>query len=456
MAEAAENAQLRYQAPNVPSDVPWERIKPGETVLVRGLGLNFFDVMIALTVGRGGEFRPVNGGPGRTLEYWASGSEPKIIAASRRGTPYRAKACIDDFIPDSVKLEYFDSEVVIQEIAEQRVTNPGAAAEFETHVWPMLHRDVLLAYYRTAAERIPGRFALDPFEFMRRFRAVLDAGHQAGELVWLSEARDLVAEFAPELGFLDVQGLGHPFAERGFGSADEYQKTVLEYLEADALSSAGGEKDPLKMAIATLNAGRMEIKDMIAEGLVSDDSRLNQVQGWFEPLVEGLASGPPVQRIEELAALARASIVEFIGPDPEFRVDPVSAAFIASSPWVDAPSCTARVLVEAMMPANRVLQTASPLLRQLLDDGLAAPLTMHNAAGEPIPGQGLDVVGEPYRLVDAQGLAHRAIFVLGLQLSSVQWGTAIAAQAGAPLKGAARSIGDAQDIADELVRLSQN
>lgn len=456
MAEAATNANLRYQGPNVPSDVPWERIQPGETVLVRGLGLNFFDVMIALTVGRGGEFRQVNGGPGRALEYWPSGNEPKIVAASRRGTPYRAKACIDDFIPPSVELKYFDSDLIIQKIAEQRVVNPNATANFEAHVWPLLHRDVLLAYYRTAAERIPGRFALEPQEFMRRLVEVLDAEHQEGARVWLSEAQDLVAEFAPELGFLDVPGLGHPFAGRGFGSAKEYQKTVLEYLEADALSSAGGERDPLKMAIGTLNAGRMEVKNMIAEGLISDDSRLNEVQSWFEPLVEGLSSGPPVQRIEELAALVRASLVEFIGPDPEFGIDTVSAAFTASSPWVDAPSCVAPVLVEAMMPANRVMQTASPLLRQLLDDGLAAPLTMRNAAGEPIQGQGLDVVGDPYRLVDVHGVAHRALFVLGLQLSSVQWGTAIAAQAGASLEGAARTLGDAQDIANELVRLSQN
>ncbi len=66
------------------------------------------------------------------------------------------------------------------------------------------------------------------------------------------------------------------------------------------------------------------------------------------------------------------------------------------------------------------------------------------------------MVGDPYRLVDVHGVAHRALFVLGLQLSSVQWGTAIAAQAGASLEGAARTLGDAQDIANELVRLSQN
>lgn len=455
MAQAADEAGLAYQGPNVPGDVAWDKVPAGETVLVRGLGLNFFDVMIALTVGRGGQFNEINGGPGRALEYWPSGREPRIAAASRRGTPYRAKSCIEEFIPDSVSLRYLDFDVIVQKVAEARALNPEAAVRFDAHVWPLLHRDVLLAYYRTAAKRHPSRFEVDPDEFVDNLVAVLDAEHQAGSQVWLEGARRLVDEQAPVLGFLDVPRLGHPFAERGFSSLKEYQKAVMEYLEFDAISSVEGEKDPLKMAIATLNAGRMVVKKMITERLISDESRQSEVQGWFEPLVEGLASGPPLQRIEELAALARANIVEFIGPDPEFEIDRPSGVFTASSPWVDAPACTARTLIEAMMPANRVLQTASPLLRQLLDDGLATAFHMRNDQGEPFPGSGLEVMGEPYRMVDAQGVAHRAIFVLGLQLSSAQWGTAIAAQAGAALDGAARTLGDAQDIARELLRLSQ-
>lgn len=455
MALAAEDAGLLYQGPNVPADVAWDRVPGGETVLVRGLGLNFFDVMIALTVGRSGQFVEINGGPGRALEYWPSGREPRIVAASRRGTPYRAKSCIEEFIPDSVRLRYLDREVIVQKVAEARTLNPEATVRFDAHVWPLLHRDVLLAYYRTAAQRHPARFKADPEEFVVTLLAALDAEHQAGSQVWLHDARRLIDEMAPALGFLDVPGLGHPFAERGFSSHDEYQQAVMEYLEYDAIASEEGKKDPLKMAIATLNAGRMVVKDMVAEGLISDESRLGEIQGWFEPLVEGLSSGPPLQRIEELAALARANVVEFIGPDPEFGIDVPTGLFTASSPWVDAPAYTARTLIEAMMPANRVLQTDSSLLRQLLDDGLAAAFTMRNDQGEPLPGQGLDVVGDPYRMVDAQGLAHRAVFVLGLQLSSAQWGTAIAAQAGAPLDGAARTLGDAQDIVRELLRLSQ-
>lgn len=313
---------------------------------------------------------------------------------------------------------------------------------------------MLATYYRTMVRTTPGRIGGDPAAFLRDFEAVLDAPHRNGDQVWLSQARDLVLERAPEAGWLNVPAMAHPFAGQGFACDADYQQAVLEYLEADALGSARGEDDPLKMAIAAMNAGRMVVKRLVAEALVVDSSRMEEIQGWFEPLVEGLASGPPVQRIEELAALSRAGMVRFIGPDPVFSLDIESGVFTGSSPWVDADAVGARYLVEAMMPANRVMQSASELLTQLLADGLARPYPMTTADGEQVPGSGLDVVGPAYRMVDAAAMPHRAVFVIGLQLSSAQWGTAIAAEAGADLGDGARTIGDAQAIAGELLRLA--
>jgi hypothetical protein len=60
---------------------------------------------------------------------------------------------------------------------------------------------------------------------------------------------------------------------------------------------------------------------------------------------------------------------------------------------------------------------------------------------------GLDVTKPPYRAVGGNGLVQENLFVLGLQLASVQWGTAIAAEAGAPLDAGGRTLRDADDIA---------
>ena len=66
------------------------------------MGLNFFDAMGQLTEGRGGKFIDA----GHRLDYLPSGQEPLIIAASRRGTPYRTKAALDGYYPASVRLRY--------------------------------------------------------------------------------------------------------------------------------------------------------------------------------------------------------------------------------------------------------------------------------------------------------------------------------------------------------------
>ena len=80
LQDVAARHGLQYWPPAVPADVAWGRLPARKTVLVRGLGLNFFDAMIQLTEGRGGRFSPTDGG---RLEYTPSGREPRLVAASR-------------------------------------------------------------------------------------------------------------------------------------------------------------------------------------------------------------------------------------------------------------------------------------------------------------------------------------------------------------------------------------
>ncbi|BBE21581.1 hypothetical protein MN0502_04640 [Arthrobacter sp. MN05-02] len=64
---------------------------------------------------------------------------------------------------------------------------------------------------------------------------------------------------------------------------------------------------------------------------------------------------------------------------------------------------------------------------------------------------GLDVTAPPYHAVDSSGRKQESLFVIGLQLASVQWGTAIAAEAGAPLGAGSRTLLDADAIAGEIL-----
>ncbi|OUM43487.1 FAD/NAD(P)-binding protein [Arthrobacter sedimenti] len=437
LQDAAARYGLQYWAPAVPADVAWHRLPAGKTVLIRGLGLNFFDAMIQLTEGRGGRFSQRDDG---RLDYEASGREPRLVAASRRGVPYRAKAELDSYIPRSVTLRFCTPDRVLA------FRKSGVQPGFDHDIWPLLHRDVLWAYYSTLC-RTEARVRPSCNAFLEELDAAL-ALEGSG---WEAAAGAVVARRVPEDLRLDVEALAHPFAGRRFEDGEEFAAAVLAYLDADAAGSARGEDDPLKMAIGAMNAGRSVIKQAVADGGISATSWDAELRGWFEPLVEGLASGPPPVRIAQLAALVRAGIVRFVGPNPSFGFDPDEGLFRATSPWVHGDSFSGRYLVEAMMPANRVSTSLSPLMRNLLATGAVRPRTSMAEDGVPVTSAGLDVSAPPYRAVDRTGKEQESLFVIGLQLASVQWGTAIAAEAGAPLEAGGRTLLDADAIAGAIL-----
>lgn len=444
---------LRYLPPAAPADVDWSVIPAGEPVLVRGMGLNFFDVMGQLTEGRGGKFVDAvtadhQSGNGRSqLEYLPSGQEPLIIAASRRGTPYRAKATLAGYYPASVTLRYFT------EAAVARFAASGVRPSFDHDLWPLLHRDALWAYYSTLV-RSRADAVEEPTEFLA---ALEDALHPHAHAVgkWESDADAVIRIHVLPRHRLDLPGLAAPLAGRSFASRDDVDAAVVAHLLDDARRSALGEDDPLKMTIGALHHGRAVLKTAVADGGITDESWVAGLRGWFESFVEGLASGPPAARGEQLAALARAGVVSFVGPDPKFGVDRRAGKFTVSSPWVKGDPARAKTMIEALAPANRVSINESPLLTQLLADGLVRPRLMMTVEGTPVLTSGLDIRPHPYQPLDINGAVTGGLYVLGLQLSAAQWGTAIAAEA-SPMEGQAYSSGqrtlrDADEIARDIL-----
>lgn len=438
LRESAARHALQYWPPAAPADVDWDLLPAGEPVLIRGLGLNFFDAMIQLTEGRGGRFAA--GGGGR-IDYTVSGREPLLVAASRRGVPYRAKAALQSYLPQSITLRHCTPERILA------FRDAGIQPGFDHDIWPLLHRDVIDAYYRTLCRTEPATIPAGTELFLRE----LDAATSTPGPGWEAATAVVVEHHVPEHLRLDVEALGHPFAGHRFEDGEEFDAAVLAYLDADAEGSARGEDDPLKMAIGALNAGRSVIKRTVADGGISDTSWNTELRGWFEPLVEGLASGPPPARIGQLAALVRAGVVRFVGPAPRFAVDREEGVFRASSPWVRGGGFSARALVEAMTPANQVSTTRSPLLRELLRRGTVRARTIMADDGVAVVSAGLDVTSPPYRAVDGTGRVQESVFVIGLQLAAVQWGTAIAAEAEGALDAGGRTLLDADTIAAAIL-----
>lgn len=448
---AAEELGLLYLPPAAPADVDWALVPAVKPVLVRGMGLNFFDAMGQLTEGRGGQFLPgENGG----LSYLPSGREPLIIAASRRGTPYRAKATLAGYYPEAVTMRY------CTESAVAKFADSGIRPAFDHDLWPLLHRDALWAYYSTLARSQPGAVRTEPKEFLKALEEALQP-HAHSAAKWDDVVDGVLEIHVRPAHRLNLLGLAAPLAGKSFASRAELDNAVVDYLLDDARRSALGENDPVKMTIGALHHGRAVLKTAVADGGITDESWVAGLRGWFESFVEGLASGPPALRSQQLAALVSAGVVRFVGPDPKFGVDRDSGTFTAVSPWVGSAEdglgevVQAVAMVEALAPANKVPVNESPLLEQLLAEGLVRPRLMMTVEGTPVPTSGLDVAPHPYRPLGANGSVTEGLYVLGLQLSAVQWGTAIAAEArqksGPVYRSGQRTLRDADEIARAIL-----
>ncbi|WP_421083024.1 FAD/NAD(P)-binding protein [Rothia nasimurium] len=106
----------------------------GQKVLVRGLGMGFFDLMALVTLDRGGRFLPDEQAPGG-LRYEASGAEPHLVVASGRGYPFLPKSEYGD-LPPVAPTPAFDE-------VYQRLVARDDSISFRDQVYPAILSDVL-------------------------------------------------------------------------------------------------------------------------------------------------------------------------------------------------------------------------------------------------------------------------------------------------------------------------
>ncbi|MFE0672516.1 FAD/NAD(P)-binding protein [Streptomyces sp. NPDC058867] len=392
---------LRHVPPANPADVDLSAVPPGEPLLLRGLGLNFFDHLALLTRGRGGRFVRAGG----RLRYLPSGNEPRLYAGSRRGLPYQARG-------DNAKGPYgrhlplvLTSEVIAGFRAR---AGSGRAPDFLAEIWPLVAKEVESVYYSA----LPGT----PPEFTGRFLATAHRG---------PEEAALLDEFGiPEADRWSWDRISRPYAGTRFGGPGAWRGWLLAYLREDARQAAlGNVAGPLKAALDVLRDLRNELRRIVDHGGLSGASRRDHLDRWYTPLNAFLSIGPPRRRVEELTALLEAGTVEVLGPRLEVREE--DGAWVAHSPEVPGSAVRVTTLVEARLPEPDLRRTSDELLARLLKTGQCRP---HTVDGHETGG--LDVTERPYRLRDRQGKPHRARFAFGVPTEGVHWVTAAGARPG--------------------------
>ncbi|MFE5815264.1 FAD/NAD(P)-binding protein [Streptomyces sp. NPDC056479] len=405
----ARAERLHYVAPGNPADADLSSVLPGEPVALMGLGLNFFDHMALLTLGRGGTFE--RDGDGR-LRYWPSGREPVLHAGSRRGVPFHSRGA-------NQKGPYGRHEPVVLDRATVGKLRALAARrgglDFRRDIWPLLAREVETVYYG-ALLTAQGR-ARDAGELRARYpvlpredgaeRGLLDAYGIPAELRW------------------DWELVARPYGDRTFTGPADYRDWITGHLRADIAAAREGNVDgPVKAAVDVLRDLRNEIRLLVDHSGLTGDSHRQDLDRWYTPLNAFLSIGPPVRRTEEALALIEAGILHMTGPGTRARPDPQAHAFAVDSGRVPGSEVWTSVLIDARMPDVDLRRTADPLLRQMAVARQVRPHRIPDPGGDAYETGGLAVTARPYHPVDGSGRPHPRRFVFGVPTESVHWVTA--------------------------------
>ncbi|MGX1474303.1 UNVERIFIED_CONTAM: putative NAD(P)/FAD-binding protein YdhS [Streptomyces canus] len=415
----AERHGLQHVPPANPADVDLSRIRPHEPVLLRGLGLNFFDHMALLTTGRGGRFVRSDTG---TLRYLPSGNEPRLYAGSRRGVPYQARG-------DNAKGPYGRHLPLVltdETIARFRKrADSGESPDFLTEIWPLVAKEVETVYYEALVE---------DGEFRDRFLATDHRG---------PEETAVLDEFGiPPADRWSWDRISRPYTGQTFTDPGNWRHWLLGHLRQDAAEAAlGNVAGPLKAALDVLRDLRNELRQIVDHGGLPGPSRRDHLDRWYTPLNAFLSIGPPRRRVEELTALIEAGTVDVLGPRLEVRE--ADGTWVARSPEVPGSAVHVTTLIEARLPEPDLRRTADDLLTRLLKTGQCRPHTV-----DGYETGGLDVTRRPYHLIDRQGRVHARRFAFGVPTEGVHWVTAAGARPGVD----SVTLSDADAVARAVLR----
>ncbi|WP_179396165.1 FAD/NAD(P)-binding protein [Lacticaseibacillus absianus] len=379
----ADTHAALYWPPSFPAEGDLETLTADDVVILRGLGLSFFDFMSRFTEGRGGHFTRTATG----LTYHPSGREPRLVAGSRRGLPYHAKGR-NQKAPGELTPAHF---LTPPQLTRWATAGPLAGLTF----WQALQHEVEHTYYsKVLAERVDAD-ALAQFQ----------AAH-------LRDPEQAVAELTlPAALRLDWASLLTPPA--GTPTA-----AIKAYLRADiAAAQAGTTTGPLTSALEVLRDLRDRVRAVIEQGLLSDEELLDFFFRWFNGTNDFLSIGPPVFRLEQLLALIEAGVITILPPGID--VTAAHGYFLATAPG--APVYRGTALIEARVPAANAPTAQNPLLAQLLHADLATLAELQLPGDRRFQTGAVLVDRQTQQLLNAAHQPQGKLFFWGVPTEGVNW-----------------------------------
>ncbi len=385
---------LRYLPPEQTTDSDLSVIAAGETVIARGMGLAFIDLMVLLFEGRGGRFEP----DGDDLRYVASGAEPRLVVGSPRGAPYHSKTHYALRAGRPPLPRFFGPDVV-----DALIDSPEPV-ELRAQAWPSMAKEIAWGWYHELFVGHPTRVRMPWPEFAPRY----------AELDWDSpEMTALLADAVPDAADrIDFAALDRPLDGLRADSLDALQPLVRGRIAEDLRQHVDDRHTPHLGAFVAMLSVFGESTRLAGSGALSARSRAFDL-AWWQGFFNAVASGPPGFRVRELLALSRAGFIAFLGAG--MWVDVADGRFRAGSTTLDGvPPVTATVLVDARLPDPSAARTVDPLLAGLVRDGGVCEEVLVDAEGTVLRNTGLiKVRPADGAVVDASGAVHPRRFAVG-------------------------------------------
>ncbi|MGH3759219.1 FAD/NAD(P)-binding protein [Actinophytocola sp.] len=386
-----------------PADMPMDAIDAGTPVGVIGLGLSFYDVMAALTLGRGGTFHPTDTGG---LRYVPSGDEPVLIAGSRSGMPVPARG-------RNQKPPRFSYRPRLFMPGNIRSQTPTGPLDFLGDVYPWLIAEVNLVYYATMLRRDADETAE---------RGFVDAVTRAAESAVVPDVPAVAADHGlAGVPALDLDELAHPFAGRTFAGRSEFDDALRAAITADLTEAAHGNVgSPLKAGLDVLRDCRGPIMKMADFSGFNPVSHRRDFVGWYAARSAFLAAGPPAMRLRQVLALLEAGVLRIIGPLAVFATDSDAGRFSVSSPRVSGAHEHVDVIIDARVPDPNLARDRSRLTRRLRERGTWTGY-VNGDGPEAFATGGVAVTTSPYHPIGRDGEPDEGLYVVGIPTEHTRW-----------------------------------
>ncbi|HEV3187378.1 MAG TPA: FAD/NAD(P)-binding protein [Acidimicrobiales bacterium] len=396
---AARSNEVHYLRP-YPVEFFDSAVAPGEPVAIAGMGLVGYDLITALTLGRGGAYEEV----GDRLCYVPSGREPDIYFYSRSGVPYCAKSMhgVDptgDYQP-----------IVCTPAAFKEMTNPSGSplrrrVDFRNDLLPLLFAEMQVRYLIHSAYLMGGSSA------SASVRDQLQASWEAGTF---AQAVDLLT---PTYGSFDPAAVVFADADARFQSSSAYQSHVYHLIATDLDQAVALGGSPFKAAQEVTRILRDQMRSVIEYGGLSMQSFID-FQSNVRGRINRLEAGPPAIRSQQLLALLDAGVVSIpFGPYPEVSAGENGTVVIRSTRLAQSVEVTVNHVIRGHLDLPSLARSSSPLLSRLYTKGR---LTQFSYGNQTV---GSVAISEDFHPYDAEGRIQTGISLLGVLTEGVRYFT---------------------------------